>query len=119
MTWRPLPQPADGDDEGRPPRPLGDSLGVVARHLGAPPPEALARLFQQWDDLVGAAVAAHARPVSLTRGTLVVAVDQPGWAAQLGWLQDDLLRRLAETLGPDVVTELVVRVRPAGPERPF
>jgi len=85
---------------------------VVARHLGAPPPEALARLFQQWEGLVGAPVAAHARPVSLVRGTLVVAVDQPGWAAQIGWLSDDLLRRLAEALGPGVVTELTVRVRP-------
>jgi len=41
-----------------------------------------------------------------------VAVDQPGWAAQIGWLSDDLLRRLAEALGPGVVTELTVRVRP-------
>jgi predicted nucleic acid-binding Zn ribbon protein len=84
----------------------------VARHLGAPAPEALARLFGQWDQLVGAAVAAHARPVSLVRGTLVVAVDQPGWAAQLGWLHDDLLRRFGDALGPDVVTDLVVRVHP-------
>ncbi len=111
MTWRPLPRPGD-DDKGRPPRPVGDSLGVLAHHLGAPPPEALARLFQQWEGLVGPAVAAHARPVSLVRGTLVVAADQPGWAAQLGWLSDDILRRLAEALGPGVVTELVVRVRP-------
>jgi len=111
VTWRPLPRPGD-DDKSRPPRALGDSLGIVARHLGAPPPEALARLFQHWEQLVGATVAAHARPVSLVRGTLLVAVDQPGWAAQLGWLQDDLLRRLAEVLGPDLVTELVVRVRP-------
>jgi len=84
----------------------------VARDLGAPPPQALTRLFQQWEELVGAAVAAHCRPVSLVRATLVVAVDQPGWAAQLGWLQADLLRRLADELGPGVVTELVVRVRP-------
>jgi len=85
---------------------------MVARHLGAPSPEALARLFREWEDLVGAAVAAHSRPVSLVRGRLVVAVDQPGWAAQLGWLSDDVLRRLDEALGPGVVTELVVRVRP-------
>jgi len=85
---------------------------VVSRHLGAPAPKTLARLFQQWEALVGTAVASHSRPVSLVRGTLVVAVDQPAWAAQLGWLSDDVVRRLADALGPDVVTELVVRVRP-------
>ena len=111
MTWRPLPRPGD-DDKSRPPRPLGDSLGAVARHLGAPPPEALARLFERWDELVGPAMAAHTRPVSLVRGTLVVTVDQPGWAAQLGWLETDLLRRFADQLGADVVMSLVVRVHP-------
>jgi len=111
VTWRPLPRPGD-DDKGRPPRRIGESLGAVARDIGAPPPQALAALFQQWEELAGAAVAGHCRPVSLVRGTLVVAVDQPGWAAQLGWLQADLLRRLADELGPGVVTELVVRVRP-------
>ncbi|MEN3314333.1 MAG: hypothetical protein V7605_567 [Acidimicrobiaceae bacterium] len=111
MTWRPLPRPGD-DDRSRPPRRVGESLDVVARDIGAPPPQALARLFQQWDHLVGAAVAAHCQPVSLVRAKLVVAVDQPAWAAQLGWLQADLLRRLGDELGPGVVTELVVRVRP-------
>ena len=111
MNWRPLPRPGD-DDTTRPPRPLDDSLGVVARHLGAPPPQALARVFERWGELVGPALAAHTRPVSLARGTLVVAVDQPGWAAQLGWLEADLLRRFTEQLGADVVTALTVRVHP-------
>ncbi len=111
MTWRPLPRPGD-DSDGRPPRRLDDSLGVVARHLGAPPPRALARLFERWEEIVGPAVAAHTRPVSLVRGTLVVTVDQPGWAAQINWLEADLLRRFAGELGPGVVAALVVRVHP-------
>jgi len=111
MTWRPLPRPGD-DGDRRPPRPLDDSLGVVARHLGAPPPQALTRLFERWEGLVGPAMAAHTRPVSLVRGTLVVTVDQPGWAAQISWLEADLLRRFTEELGPGVVAALVVRVHP-------
>ena len=111
MTWRPLPRPGD-DDESRPPRPLGDSLGVVARHLGAPAPEALAGLFERWHELVGPAMAAHTRPGSMVRGTLVVAVDQPAWAAQFGWLEADLLRRFADAFGAGVVTALTVRVQP-------
>ena len=107
MTWRPLPGPAAGE-----PRPVGESLGRIARHLGAPPPAALSLLFDGWEQLVGAAVARHTRPVSLTRRVLVVAVEQPAWAAQLKWLEADLLRRFDEALGPGVVGALSVRVRP-------
>ncbi len=107
MTWRPLGGRGDHD-----PRPVGESLGRIARHLGAPPPSALTSVFDGWEDLVGAAVAAHVRPVSLARGTLVVAVDEAAWAAQLTWLESDLLRRFDERLGAGVVTALSVRVRP-------
>lgn len=111
MTWRPLPPPG-APDEGRPPRPLGDSLDVVARDLGVPRAQALGQLFARWHELVGPAVATHARPVSLVRGALTVAVDEPAWAAQIGWLEVDLLRCFDESVGTGVVTSLVVRVRP-------
>ncbi|HEX2043146.1 MAG TPA: DUF721 domain-containing protein [Acidimicrobiales bacterium] len=107
MTWRPLPGPG-----GSEPRPVGESLGRIARHLGAPTPAALTQLFDRWEELVGAAVGAHARPVSLARGVLVVAVDEPAWAAQLRWLESDLLRRFDLHLGAGVVRGITVRVRP-------
>jgi predicted nucleic acid-binding Zn ribbon protein len=107
VTWRPLPGAA-GDE----PRPLTESLDVVARSLGAPPPAALGALFARWPELVGATLAAHCRPLSLVRGVLVVAVDHTAWAAQLRWLEADVLRRLEERLGTGVVTVLEVRVRP-------
>ena len=92
---------------------MGESLDRLSRHLGTPPPVALTRLFKGWEELVGPAVATHSRPLSLARGVLVVAVDQPAWAAQLGWLEADLLRRFERSLGAKVVTSIVVRVRPS------
>jgi len=111
MTWRPLPLPG-APDEGRPTRSVADSLDVVARQLGAPPARALGLVFKQWEEVVGAAVAVHTTPVSLVGGVLTVAVVEPAWAAQLGWLEADLLRRFEASLGPGVVTSLTVRVRP-------
>jgi predicted nucleic acid-binding Zn ribbon protein len=107
MTWRPLPGPGTSE-----PRPVGESLGRIARHLGAPPPGALSRVFDRWEELVGPTLAARTRPVSLARGVLVVAVAEPAWAAQLRWLEADLLRRFEEALGRGVVEALTVRVRP-------
>ena len=107
MTWRPLPR-----EENRDPRPMKESLDAVTRSIGAPPAAALASLFSRWPELVGATLATHCRPLSLARGVLVVAVDHSAWAAQLRWLEADVLRRLEERLGAGVVTALEVRVRP-------
>jgi predicted nucleic acid-binding Zn ribbon protein len=96
---------------------VGESLDDVARSLGGPPAGALAVVFGGWADVVGATIAAHSRPLSLTRRTLTVAVDQPGWATQLTYLEADLRRRLEEALGPGVVDAIRVRVVPPGRRR--
>jgi len=72
----------------------------------------LRNVFGYWADVVGEQIAAHARPVSLRDGTLVVAVDQPGWATQLRFLEADLVKRLSEVAGDGVVARVEVRVRP-------
>jgi predicted nucleic acid-binding Zn ribbon protein len=72
----------------------------------------LASLFDGWEDLVGAQIAAHARPLSLVRGVLSISVDEPAWATQLSYLESELLARIAEGLGEGQVTRIQVRVRP-------
>ena len=52
-------------------------------------------LFGRWPEVVGEAVAAHATPVKIERGRLLVNVDEPGWATQLRYLEADLIGRLA------------------------
>jgi predicted nucleic acid-binding Zn ribbon protein len=112
--WRPLPGPPP--DRG--PRPVRESLDRLAAGLGGGRGDSasLAALFTRWEEAVGGDVAAHARPLSLRDGRLVVGADDPAWAAQLRWLEAHLLRRLGDLLGPDVVTAVDVRVRP--PDRP-
>ncbi|MGH9077023.1 MAG: DciA family protein [Acidimicrobiales bacterium] len=123
MVWRPLPEAGDGDaggsgDVGRGPRPLEASLRRLAAGLGAPAPGVLSAVFAQWDEVVGPEVAAHARPVRLRAGVLVVEVDQPAWATQLNYLKGDLARRIEVCAGPGQVVEIRVRVaQPKAPER--
>ncbi len=107
MTWRPLPEPG-----GPPPRRVGESLGAVTRALGGAGGPALVDLLSRWPAVVGEQVAAHSRPVSLRHGTLTIAADEPGWGAQLRWLETDLRRRLDDVLGAGVVTRIAVRIRP-------
>ena len=69
-------------------------------------------VFTRWAEVVGEEVAAHATPVSLASGTLVVSVDHPTWATELRYLQSLVLGRLDEAVGAGVVRSLEVRVRP-------
>lgn len=100
-------------DGGRDPRRVGDALDRVVRFLGAPRADTVAAVFSGWEELVGARVAAHARPLALRDGALVVAVDDAAWASQLQWLEADLLARVGERVG-EPIDRLEVRVRPAG-----
>ena len=98
--------PADDDDVHA----LVDSLDDVVRALRGPGARVTAGVFGRWDEVVGTTVAAHARPVVLDGGSLLVEVDEPGWAAQLRFLEADLLARLAAAVGAGVVQRIEVRV---------
>jgi predicted nucleic acid-binding Zn ribbon protein len=100
-----------GKHDSADPRPIRASLDRVAKSLGGPDAGSLSGLFGRWDEIVGAQLAAHARPLSLSRGVLVVAVTEPGWATQLTYLEGDLLRRFQDALGDGVVDRVEVRLR--------
>ena len=105
------------DPAEREPKRVGESLDRVARRIGAPGARSLGAVFGHWEDVVGASVAAHARPTSLRDGVLRVEVDEPGWATQLRYLAPDILRRCAEVAGPDVVVSVDVKVARSGGRR--
>ena len=88
------------------------SLDRIVRHLGGPSADVTSRVFGRWPELVGEAIAAQSRPVSMNGTTLVVAVSDPAWATQLRFLERDLIDRLHSELGADVIDQIEVRVRP-------
>lgn len=111
MTWRPLP-PEEPPD----PRPVGASLEVLARRLGAARPAALGAVFGRWSEVVGDPLASQARPVALARGVLTVEVDDPAVATHVRFLAPQLLARLADVSGGPVADRVDVRVMPSRPQ---
>ncbi len=70
--------------------------------------QTLRTIQRAWGGLVGKRLAAHARPVSLQRGRLIVAVDRPGDGFLLSYQRVPVLERLqAETDG--AVRDIVIR----------
>lgn len=99
---------------------MGELLDRQTRRLGGPSSATTSTVFARWEELVGTDIAAHARPVSLQRGILVLAVDQPAWASQLRYMTAELLTRIAEATGGAEVTEIHLRVTgEPTPESPF
>lgn len=97
------------------PRPLRASFGQFLTSIGVDAsPRVVEGVFEQWEDVVGAQVAAHAWPMSLKHGRLVVLVDHPAWASQLRYLGPVLLERFHQFLGEVVAEELVVQVDKSG-----
>jgi predicted nucleic acid-binding Zn ribbon protein len=109
VPWEPLP--GGGDDE---PSRLREGLQPVVRRLGGPSIAAVDGVFGRWEEIVGARLAGHTRPISLRDGRLVVGVDDPAWATQVRFLEAEVLARVAEVLGPGEVSAIDVRVRPVG-----
>lgn len=93
-----------------------------ARPLGAIVPEVLARLqldrrLQQaevlrvWNQVLSPALTAHAQPTGLRHGTLFVSVDHPVWRDEIvRYHRHEILERLQQALGPDVVRRISFRV---------
>jgi predicted nucleic acid-binding Zn ribbon protein len=109
MPWQPLPSSSGGE-----PQPLGDSVDRLVRSLGAPSAKLTQSVFADWDDIVGPAIAPHAKPKALRERTLVVAVADPAWATQLRFLEGELLERIAAATGSDEIRSIEVRVRRSG-----
>ena len=105
-TWRDLPAAA-----AQPPKRLSAGLDRVARQLGAPGADALAAVFDRWEEIAGPALAARSRPLWLARGTLVVGVGDPTVATEVRYRGNEILDRVADAAGSRVAERLEVRVR--------
>ena len=92
------------------PEPLGDALEALMRHLGAPPVRIVASIEERWPDIVGPTVAAHTRPAEVTHGELTVLCDEPAWASQLQWMEQQICRQCFEELDGLEVQRVRVRV---------
>lgn len=87
-------------------------LAGMMSGLGVAAPMQSARLFSKWAEIVGADVAARARPVSLKDGLLRIKTDSAIWAAEFRYLAPEVIKRVNIELGAPLVKEIKVWVNP-------
>jgi predicted nucleic acid-binding Zn ribbon protein len=89
------------------PRPLAGALGELTASLA--PATTLARVQEVWPHAAGPAIAAAARPVAEHDGVVTVSCEAAVWAAELELLAPDLIPRVNELAGAEIVHELRCR----------
>jgi hypothetical protein len=90
------------------PRPLGALVPAVVRPAFRKRSPALAQVLQDWDAIVGPAIAAVATPQKLFGGTLSILCSGP-MAVELQHLAEQLMGRINGHLGKVAVTRLRFR----------
>src|SRR5687768_4105075 len=102
---------ASADGRADEPAPIAASLDRVLRSLRVPAARTVKTVFTEWPELAGPGLAAHAHPVALRDGELVVEVDDPAWASQLRWLEPELRTRLEALPGGPKIDRIRFRLR--------
>jgi predicted nucleic acid-binding Zn ribbon protein len=92
------------------PRPLGDLVPRVLDELGFERANALARLSERWEAIVGPEAARHCRPTGLRGPVLEATAESSAWCQQLQLHREEILTALARELGDEAPTHLWLRV---------
>lgn len=100
--------------DDRDPQRFGLLITRIASSRGWSGRLADAEVFSRWRTLVGEDIADHTTPVALQDGELTVQAESTAWATQLRLLQRQILKRISDGVGRDVVR----RIKVQGPAAP-
>ncbi len=70
------------------------------------------RLWQQWEDVVGSMIAQNTQPEAIKGRLLLVHVSSAPWMQQLQFLKPELIQKLNEIFGKEVVTDIRFKIGP-------
>ncbi|MDO5494952.1 MAG: DciA family protein [bacterium] len=98
----------------RDPQKLGNLAEALLDARGWTDEVESASVITKWPEIVGDDVASHTEIESFQEGRLVVRASSTAWATNLKYLLGPVRSRIAEVVGPEVVTEIVV----LGPKAP-
>lgn len=91
------------------PKPLSELLAGSLKGLGIAERLREADIWRIWPEVVGQVVASRAQPLRIINGTLTVAVSSGPWMQELTFLKGVMKQKLNDSLGSEVVKEIILR----------
>ena len=89
---------------------LGDILPNVMKTFRHSPDEQLLQVFEIWNQIVGESVSQNAQPSAFKGRLLLVEVNSSVWMHQLQFLKEDIIRKINETMGEEVVEDIKFKI---------
>ena len=90
---------------------VGDILGRLSRNRRWGKRVFESKALMIWEDVVGESLRAHTRPVRVKEGRMVVAVEDSVWKQEISLLQGEIIEKLNDRIGSEVIRDIVLVVR--------
>ena len=90
------------------PKPVGAVLDELIEKRDWVRGLAEGNIFTDWEKIVGAEIAQHSTPISLTEGRLTIQSSSTAWATQLNIMKDSLRQTISNTAPGALVEELYI-----------
>lgn len=91
---------------------IGDVLGKVLQQYRPMTDQSLIRVWDLWEEAVGAGVAENARPAAFKTDELLVHVSNSTWLHHLRFLENDLMDKLNIALGRNQIRTIRFKIGP-------
>jgi hypothetical protein len=86
---------------------LKSVMGKVLKRCNVDPSDVASYgVFDSWETIAGDRLAAHTKPVRITRGILYIEVDDPLWHAQLKYLKTGIIEKIDTTIRQGAVKDI-------------
>lgn len=93
---------------------IGHILPRVLQSCRVQSDQALIRVWDLWDDAVGAVIAADAQPEAFKGKILIVKVSSSTWIHHLQFLKKDIIAKINDALGQNLVEEIKFKIGTIG-----
>ena len=88
---------------------LRSVLEQILKDFGTPDITTVTSIIDQWEEIVGSDLATKISAVAISGSELIVRVDDPVWASQISWLENQLLDKITRLVGEEKITSIRVR----------
>jgi predicted nucleic acid-binding Zn ribbon protein len=91
---------------------LGAVLDKVLHQYRPKSDQALLKVWDIWEDAVGSAMAANARPAAFKGSILLVHVSNSSWLHHLRFMEKELIAKINQALGTENVNTIRLKIGP-------
>jgi len=88
---------------------LRSVLEQLLKDFGTPDITTVTSIINEWEEIVGSDLATKISAVAINGSELIVRVDDPAWASQISWLENQLLDKIIRLVGKEKITSIRVR----------